>query len=275
MRIAAALALAAAALALAGCGGGRGPLAAAAAKSRDAGGVHVTTTVTLTFANGGQGVITGSGVFTGDDGALGVDMSNLLQNSPLPIGSGGGIGVRYLTEGGDPVMYLRLPFLASQLPPGKQWIRVDLRRAAGGTGLNFDRLLGPAGRNPAQVLGLLAAAGAAKKVGPDIVDGRKATQYHATIDLRKGLRAEGVPDAEVARLLSGGATADMPVDVWIGDDDGLVHQLRTSSKTDVEGQTVSMTTLTRFTDWGADVRVAPPPSRRVYDATPPSAAGAA
>jgi hypothetical protein len=267
MRIAGVLALAATLAALAGCGGGGNPVAAAAKKSAGAGGVHLTTTVTLGFPNGGQGQISGQGAFAGRDGVLSVDMSNLLQNAALPIGSGGGIVARYLTEGGDPVLYLHMPFLDPQLPRGRKWIRLDLNRAGAKLGRDFDQLLGPAGQNPAGVLALLPAAAGVKRVGPDIVEGRKVTQYHGTIDLRKGLRLAGVPDAQIGTLIAGGQ-AEVPVDVWVGNDDGLVHQVRTTWSSDVDGQTISITTLTRLGEWGAHVPVVAPPTARVYDATP-------
>jgi hypothetical protein len=264
------LALVTGSLALVACGGGGGrdPVATAAAKSLRAGGVRLTTRVTLSFPNGSRGVIRGKGTFDGEQGVLSVDMSDLLQDAPLPDGAGTGIVARYRTEAGDRVMYLHIPFLGPKLPPGKAWIRIDLQRAGADRGLNFNKLLGPAGQNPAQVLGLLHVSGGAKKVGPDTLAGVRVTQYRATIDLRSALRREGVSAAGIEQLLAGGAEPDVPVNVWIGDADGLVHQVRTTATNDIHGQAVSVTTLTRTSRWGVPVAVLPPPADRVYDGVP-------
>src|SRR4051794_7340751 len=112
------------AVTLAGCGGtASGPVAAAASKSEHAGGVRVTTSVTVSFPSGSEGVITGQGRFDQQRGAMTFDMSNLLQNAPLPLGSGSGIHARYLREDAGWILYLHVPFLSSSLPNGKTWIR--------------------------------------------------------------------------------------------------------------------------------------------------------
>jgi hypothetical protein len=264
--------------ALSGCGSGSAGnrISSAAMKSEHAGGVHLATSVTVSFPNGGQGVIDGNGSFDSERGVLRVDMSNLLQNSQLPIGSGRGVEARYLTERGDPVLYLRMPFLDSQLPPGKRWVRLDLQRTGNAMGVNFNQLLGEAGQSPTQLLDLLQASEQVKKVGPDIVAGAKVTQYHGLIDLRKALALRGVSDAAIDRVLAEGQPPTIPVDVWIGDGDGLVHQMRTMSSTQIGGQTVKTATLTTLSRWGMRVAVVPPPPSEVYDASgPTSGVGAA
>src|SRR5690348_389064 len=92
----AAVALATVAVDSPGCGSRSDPVASAASKSRTAGGMHVTTTVTLRFPSGGQGVTSGAGDFDERSGELALDLSNVLQNSGLPIGSGAGVVARYL-----------------------------------------------------------------------------------------------------------------------------------------------------------------------------------
>jgi len=274
----AALVLLLAATALVACGSGStaNRISSAATKSEAAGGVHIATSVTVSFPNGGRGVIDGGGAFDRQRGVLRVDLSNLLQNSQLPVGSGSGVEARYLTEGGDPVVYLRMPFLDSQLPPGKRWIRLDLQREGSAMGVNFNQLLGQAGQSPTQMLDLLQASEQVKEVGPDIVGGARVTQYHGVIDLRKALALRGVSDAAIDRVLAEGQPRTIPVDVWIGDGDGLVHQMRTTSSTQIGGRTVRTATLTTMSRWGMHVAVKPPPADEVYDASgPASSAGAA
>jgi hypothetical protein len=266
----AAIALAAAAAALAGCGSSQSPsgrLAAAAAKSERAGGFHVALAVTLGFPGGTQGQISGSGAFDGQAGELGVDLSNLLQNSPLPLGSGKGVRARFLPESGQPILYLRMPYLDSQLPPGKRWFRLDLQRGGNAMGVNFTQLLGQDGQSPPQMLALLRAAGHVTEVGPDIVGGAKVTKYHGVVDLHQAAKLAGDAATSAARALATGDPATIGVDVWIGNADGLVHQIRSTSSTDIAGQRVTTATLTTISRWGSHVAVAPPPKAQVVDAT--------
>ena len=278
-RLLAAAVLAATAAALVGCGSSQSPagrVASAAAKSERAGGIHVAIAVSIDFPGGGQGEISGAGAFDGQTGELAVDLSNLLQNTSLPLGSGRGVEARYLTEAGDPIVYLRMPYLDSQLPRGKRWIRLDLRRAGSAMGVNFNQLLGQDGQNPAQMLDLLRASGHVKEIGPDIVDGAKVTKYHGVVDLRRAVKLGGASAVGIERLLADGQPATIPVDVWIGDGDGLVHQIRATSSTDIGGEKVTSATLTTMSRWGMHVTVAAPPAREVYDASgPASPAGSA
>jgi hypothetical protein len=273
-RLLAALALAAAAAGLAGCGSSRSPaatVAAAAAKSERAGGFHVALAVTLGFPGGTQGGISGRGAFDGRAGELGVDLSNLLQNSPLPLGSGRGVKARFLPESGQPIVYLRLPYLDPQLPPGKRWLRLGLGRGGNATGINFTQLLGQDGQSPPQMLDLLRATGHVTEVGPDIVGGARVTRYHGVVDLHRAARLDGEAAASAARSLATGDPAKIGVDVWIGNADGLVHQIRSTASTDIAGQRVTTATLTTITRWGSHVAVARPPESQIVDATGASA----
>jgi hypothetical protein len=57
------------------------------------------------------------------------------------------------------------------------------------------------------------------------------------------------------------------VDVWIGDDDGLVRQIRMSYDAGQNGQQGSVLLTMTMTDWGTDVSVDAPPDDQVFDAT--------
>jgi hypothetical protein len=257
-------------LALATACGGRSAadtLAGAATKSQNAGGVHVSLDIRFTIAGRASGAVTGAGAFDQNEGDLTIDMSNLLQLLNVPTGSGGGIREIFLHEGGVPVLYMQIPFLAGQLPPGKTWVRLDLAQAAGALGLDLSRLLGQSGSNPVQTLDLLRAARGIQKVGPDIVDGFAVTQYHATIDLKRALKLEGVPQTTARSMVASGAAAQFPVDVWIGNQDGLVHQFRMTQSAQASGQTVTTLTTMRLTRWGSRIAEHAPPKARVFDAT--------
>jgi hypothetical protein len=263
------LALLALAAGLTGCGGGgvSSPVASAATKSKHAGGVKVKLSISFMVGGLPSGVVSGDGMFDQSAGEMTIDMSNLLQNLNLPIGSGGGIKEIYLQEKGDPVLYMDIPFLAGQLPQGKTWVRLDLQQAGNALGLDFNKLLGQSGSNPAQTLDMLRASGKVEKVGPDIVGGVNVTQYHASVDLKKALELKGISESTVQNLIDAGAPTQFPVDVWIGNGDGLVHQMRMSQSGTANGRSVSTLTTMTLSDWGTQVSEQAPPADQVFDAT--------
>jgi len=270
MRLLALGVLAVCAVSATACGGSGGgsaaPVAAAAVKSSHAGGVKVDISVAFSVGGLPSGAVTGTGTFDRNSGEMTIDMSNLMQVLPVPTGSGRGVEEIFRHENGDPVIYMKIPFLAGQLPRGKSWVRVDLQEAGSSMGLDINRLLGQSGSNPTQTLDLLRAAGKTTKVGPDIVGGVAVTQYHTVVDLKKALTLQGEGDS-VRNLLASGAAPMFPVDVWIGDKDGLVHQIRLTQTGTANGRSVSTLTTMRLTHWGTTVSVAAPPASEVFDAT--------
>jgi hypothetical protein len=242
-------------------------VAAAAVKTEHAGGARVKLSVAFTVAGLSSGTLTGTGTFDQDAGDMTIDLSNILQVLPLPVGTGGGIREIYLHEKGDPVVYMQIPFLTGQLPNGKSWIRLDLQEAGSPLGLDVSSLLGQSGSSPAQTLDLLRAAGTVQKVGPDIVGGANVTRYHALVDLKKALELKGVAAGAVQSLIDAGAPSGYPVDVWIGDHDGLVHQLRLTQNASASGRAVSSMTTMTLSDWGTPVSEQAPPAGQVFDAT--------
>jgi len=264
-RIATALALLAAAAALVGCGARSvvDPVAAAATKSQNAGGVHFSMRIAVDSPQLGETVVTGQGSFDQDQGDLTLDLSGLAQQLPMQLG--GEVKAIYATENGDPVVYVGLPALANLLPGGKQWIRADLGRAASAAGIDLSQILGQAGGNPADILGLLRASGEVTEVGQDVMDGTNVTHYHANVDLQKALTTKGVPTEVVQRLLDSGAPSTLPVDVWIGDD-GLPRQVTAAYEVPAGGSTTKAAVTLKLSDWGTPVSVQTPPADQVFEA---------
>jgi hypothetical protein len=264
MKIVAGLvALLAAAAMLAGCAGQSvvAPVAAAATKSQTAGGAHFSLSLAVDGTQLGPTVVTADGAFDQDQGQVTVDLSGLA--SQLPLTGLDQIQAVYATESGDPVVYVGAPGLANVLPGGKQWVRVDLQHAASAAGVNLAQVLGGLGGNPSDVLSMLRASGDVTTVGTDTLDGTTVTHYLATIDLQKALTQNGVPNDVVQKLLDSGAPATLPVDVWIGNDDGLVRRVE-ASYTGNDGSSAKLTL--NVSDWGSQVTVDTPPADQVYEA---------
>ena len=252
------LALSCTAVALAGCGVSKtiDPVASAATKTQNAGGVKVAMTVATT-AGGRSFTVDANGAFDKDQGQL-------TMNLP---GSGGTAEVRYLTESGDPVVYVNVPALSSQLPGGKSWLRLDVAKAGQALGVDVAQLMNQAGQNPADVLDMLRASGSVDEVGTETVNGESTTHYKATIDLKQaagkiGDRAQQM----VQHLIAEGAPSSLPVDVWIGDD-GLVRKLAMNESFAAGGSSAAANLSILFSDYGTDVSVTAPPAEQTLDLT--------
>lgn len=130
-------------------------------------------------------------------------------------------------------VYVKLPpAIASKLPGGRPWMKVDLAKASGIPG--FSSLANnPVSSDPSQFLSYLrATSGDVTKQGSEVVNGVQSTHYHATINLDR------VPDALPSASRSGAKQAvssieqltglkQLPVDAWI-DSNNLIRRMRLS-----------------------------------------------
>ena len=130
-------------------------------------------------------------------------------------------------------VYVKLPpAIASKLPGGRPWIKVDLAKASGIPG--FSSLANnPVSSDPSQFLSYLrATSGTVSKQGSAVVNGIQTTHYHATINLDR------VPDALPSASRAGAKQAvssieqltglrQLPVDAWIDGND-LIRRMRLS-----------------------------------------------
>jgi hypothetical protein len=272
-RILLALGAAAVALGLVACGGVSeqlDPLALSAQKSADAGGVKMH--LVANFAVSGQSMSLGAdGIFDGDEGELTMNLGDILGSAGLPGGSGEARVI--VTKDGDhPVMYLRMPELSGMLGGGKAWIKMDLSELMeqyGKNGGGGQDLFGAAGQSPADALELLKKVASVTEVGTETIDGDATTHYHATVDIAEALESMGgnVPADALAAIKNSGLSTDVPVDVWVGKDDGYVHRLRITYDAAASGESVKGDMTMTFSDWGTDVSIDVPGDDEVFDAT--------
>jgi hypothetical protein len=249
------------------------PVAAAATKSQSAGGFKTSLKLSMT-ANGRRLTMTGHGTFGDKQGELDLDMPDLLGQLGAPSGMDMTMKALYLTEDGDPVMYMQLGLLAGQLPGGKTWVRIDLAKAGKAAGIDLGQLMGGAGQNPSDWLALLRANGEFSEVGHEAVGGADTTHYHGTVDLQKAAGGDGPAAPAIKRLLDLGAPTTYPLDVWV-DDAGYIRQFELSYDETLSGNTVSMSMTMSMSDYGTAVDVSAPPADQVFDATNLAAQGAA
>jgi hypothetical protein len=246
----------------AGCGSGGAlaldPVASAATKTQQAGTYAFDFTASV-HVLGKPLSFSGSGRVDGPNGALDMqmDFGSLLPAS-LTQGAPATAEVRLV----DKVAYVNLPFLASKLPSGKSWLKLDLASLASSAGLgSVDQA------DPQQYLQQLLASNNTQKVGTDTIDGEQMTHYRTTID--PASRLGEVPAklrAEARKALRELGTKGIPADVWV-DAQGLLRRETVSLAFGraLHGATMSMTMNLR--DFGTAVDVTAPPADETFDAT--------
>ena len=162
------------------------------------------------------------------------------------------------------VMYMRFPFLSSELPDGKEWVKIDLREAARQIpGLDLDQLMQFANNGPQSSLEYLkAVAGEIKPVGVEEVRGEQATHYVTTIDLLKyknlvpaGTTREAL-GSMFEELVKQTGLQKIPVDVWVGHDN-LVRRMEMAFSIAQPGSTERLDASMTFEmfDYGKPVAI--------------------
>jgi hypothetical protein len=273
----AALAIGAVAAVTAGCGGGStsgalflDPVAAAATKTQDAGAARIRFAMVISAPQLGKTLrMRGTGAIDGTSAQMSFRLGSMLDQLSLPLTqlrrANASIKEVALEENGDYVIYMQLGFLSSQLPGGKQWIKLDVSKLGKAAGVDVGKLLSGTQFQPSDLLGMLTSEGAkVQKVGPATVDGVATTHYRVTIDLAKALQSKGL----TSPLLSG-ITAQMKTatsEVWIGKD-GLVRRVKVSYNVPHGAKAMRMAMTMSLYDYGAHLSIAAPPSSQVFDAT--------
>jgi hypothetical protein len=210
--------------------------------------------------------LTADGEFDGDEGQMTMNLGDLLGQAGLP---GSGQIKMVITKAGDhPVMYMQMPQLTSMLPGNKAWIKLDLEQAMSqlGMGGSAGGMLGATGQSPADALAMLRKVASVTEVGKETVDGAETTHYHATVDIAEALKNSGAP-ADVLGAMSAGVDTQVPVDVWIGADDGYVHKLHIVYSTAAGGQSFDGELTMTLSDWGSDVSIDVPSDDETLDAS--------
>ncbi|HZT84859.1 MAG TPA: hypothetical protein VE984_05495 [Gaiellaceae bacterium] len=282
--IAAALAIAVASAATAGCGGGStssalslDPVAAAATKSQQAGAARIRFALAVRSPQlpGKSLQMRASGGMDGSSGELTFALGSLIRQMGLPSGAVPGATMSQLAhatmkeialeQGGDFVIYMRLGFLASQLPGGKQWIKLDLSKLGKSAGVDLGSLLSGSQLQPSDVLGMLRSEGARiEKLRSATIDGTATTHYRVTIDPAKALASKGLTSPLFQSFAAG--MPKIPENVWIGKD-GLVRRVQLSYGLAHAGHRAHVDMTMDVYDYGAKIAIAPPPSGAVFDAT--------
>ena len=257
-----AAALAIAALALSACGAAKkaagvvDPVAQASVATQRAGTAEMT--FHGQFAAGAQRVpIDGHGVISTRDDAR-ARLSFAFENKGHPVKLNEILANDEIYLGGD--------VLAKDLPSGKSWAKLDLRRLARQAGIDVGQLDG-GGSSARRMLDYLRGAGSIHKVGRDHVVGAETTHYHAVVDVDKLARERGAADFESSlHRLKAQLTGPMTVDVWV-DGRHRVRQEKVDYAASQSGQTVRATFTIQLVRFGVPLKLDVPAKDDVEDLT--------
>lgn len=275
------LAIAAAAAVTAGCGGGSDnsaksalsldPVAAAATKSQNAGAARIRFSMAIAGGKLQKSVqMRGVGAIDGTSSEMSFNLGSMLGEMGAPPAAlkklaHASIKAIALEQSGDFVMYMHLGFLSSEIPGGKQWIKLDFSKLGTKDGVDFGKLFSGSQLEPSDLLTMLESEGATvHKVGAATVEGVSTTRYHVTVDLAKALQSKGLESPMLKAAVGQMKTASD--DVWVGKD-GLVRRIRMAYSLPAMASGSHMAMTMDLYDYGAHIKIAAPPSDEVYDGT--------
>jgi hypothetical protein len=170
----------------------------------------------------------------------------------------------------DMTVYMRSDLFAAALG-GKDWMKLDLRRAMSSFGLDLGSS-GQFGKSAAGQLPMLrAVSGDVSEEGHDQVAGTDTTHYSATVDLRRypDVMPEEQRDAArkgVERLIEMTGQSEIPMDVWI-DGDQRVRRMTWNQSIRQGSTEMKMEVSAEYVRFGVPVDVQVPDEADVFDAT--------
>lgn len=168
----------------------------------------------------------------------------------------------------DHVLYEKPPAASGQLPKGKSWMKVDLRRLDTSRGGG-----GAAMSDPADSFAYTKSLSEkdVRKVGEETVNGVSTTHYRAALDLSELAKGDSARERELRDRLGD----SVPVDLWI-DEDGrtrrqqiqmtVKNSARSTGSSAFPRQTHAKVVM-NFTDFGTAVAVTAPPAGQTVDVT--------
>lgn len=288
LRLALLTLLASVSLVVAGCGGSAGPertlmsLASSAEKTSTAGTYRTDLRMTMEIPGMTDAMeITATGAV--DTAAkryqMSMDMSQMLG---ALMGAAGADAPKASDLRMDMVMdgltmYMRMPLLAGELPPGKTWVSMDVAKVASTGGVDLSSLLSRSYADPTQYLGYLTAHGDLEELGAEDVRGVATRHVRTTVDLETyletldpKLKADLAPLVDQFEQMVGSVRPVM--DAWV-DDEGLVRRIGLDMRMGVpatgsdSGGSVEMAMTMDLFDFGADLAIEVPPASQVMDGT--------
>jgi hypothetical protein len=234
------------------------PIAVAAERTESVPGARFTMKAIYTSTGLAQPVVAhGKGARNSQTGRSRAVLSVEVPQAPTRI------HVESIGDGTS--IYMRGSALGSELPEGKEWMRVEPFLGHS----ESEAMLG--GSDADSSLQMLGSAGEVERVGTEQAGGTSTTRYRAVVDLddyADALREEGKDEmADLYEKYSELAPDPAEVEAWV-DRREILRRLRMVMAIPTGGPTLTMDMRMDFFDFGARPRIELPDPASVYDATP-------
>lgn len=231
------------------------PVAAAAERTAEVPGMRIEMTMTTSTEAGGPITIGGKGVYNGE-----TNLAEFAYDGASPQGQ----RLEFEAIMGEDAWYFRYPQLASKMPEGKEWVKLE-----GFPGQ--EELSSPGAGNPDESLQMLRAAGSVHRLGKAKIGGAPTTRYRLTMTaagIVSGLRAEGKDElAEGVESSAAEIVGPVRAEVFITEA-GMLRRMRLLSTALADGETATTTIRMDFSDFGIKPPIAVPDDSQVYDLSP-------
>lgn len=227
------------------------PVAAAAEKTQEVPGMRVNLTMRISTESAPAMTITGSGVSNGED--------NLAEVSYHLTGSQMSMDFDALL--GEGAWYFRYPQLASKMPEGKEWLKLE--------GLPGQSDMSKASESPQGSLQMLAGAGSVQRLSQARVRGVPTTRYRVTMTaagIAQALHTQGKD--ELAEEIEGAQMVGPTRGEVFIDHHGMTRRMNLVSTVINDGKAVTTEMHMDLFDFGISPDIQLPSDSQVLDLSP-------
>lgn len=228
------------------------PVAAAAERTQEVPGMRMTLTMRVSTESAPPVAISGSGVYNGEE--------NLAQITFRMTGPQG-TPMNFEALAGEEAWYYRLSQLASKMPEGKEWLKVQ--------GLPGQSDMSKVGESPQSTLQILAGAGSVQRLDQVRVRNVPTTRYRVTLTaagILESLRAQGknelVEQIETTQMV-GPAHAEVFIDRH-----RMLRRMKMVTSVIANGKHVTTAVHMDLFDFGIHPNIQLPADSQVYDLSP-------
>lgn len=230
------------------------PVAAAAQRTEEVPGMRMNLWMRISTESSAPSTITGKGTFNGED-----NLAEFTYNAALD-----GKQMTFDAVMGEDAWYFRYPQFASQMPEGKEWLKLE-----GFPGQKD--MSSPGAGNPDESLGMLRANGGVRKLGRVKIGHTQTTRYRVTMSpegIVQSLHAQGKDElAEQIEDAQAQIVGPVHAEVFITPG-GMLRRMRTVTTVLAEGKPVTTEMRADLFDYGIHPEIQVPDDSQVLDLGP-------
>ncbi|HVK22415.1 MAG TPA: hypothetical protein VM677_13745 [Actinokineospora sp.] len=160
----------------------------------------------------------------------------------------------------DNAFYIKMP---QELQPGKPWLKLDLNDKSNPMAAALGSSLSSAkNTDPTETLKQLAKSGEIKSIKDEEIDGKPVKHYEIVVDTTKLKDSDLGIDETAAKELEKAGIKEMPVDVWVNEENLPVRYVMDIPTAAGAG---SGKIQADYSDWGKGVEVKAPDASEVAE----------